>query len=93
MWIVRAFVLGALAVGALVYVTAATVALAAGVGGQELHARLGPLVLVSVQSVGGSTSSTLGPGLVVIALVGGLANLGAAAILARRSRVPPDRIH
>jgi hypothetical protein len=82
----KAFVLGVLGVGLLAYVAAAVVALAASVGGSDLDVRIGPLSIVSVERVADATSLGLGVGLVVVALVGGLANAVAAALIARRAR-------
>jgi hypothetical protein len=89
----RAFVLGFVGVGLLAYVAAAALALSAEVGGRSLDLGLGPLSLVVVERSGSSTSLTFGAGLVVIALVGGVANAVAAAVLARRARRRQHGIH
>jgi hypothetical protein len=80
----RAFLLGAAAFGAAAYVFAAALALVVAAGGSSLHLGLGPLVLVSVEHDGGSTTTVIGPGLIAIALLGGGVNLLAAHILGRR---------
>jgi hypothetical protein len=82
--VVRAFVLGAVGVGLLVYVAAAAVAVAAEAGARDLDARLGPVLLVAVEHVGNSSSLTLGPGLALVAVGGGLVNATAAVVIARR---------
>ena len=82
----KAFLLGALAVGALAYALLATLALTAQAGGRTLDVTLGPLVFVSVGEESEAIVTTFGPGVVVLALVGGLANLAAA-----RPRPAPRR--
>lgn len=85
----KAFLLGAAAVGSTAYVVAAAAALAASTAGASLQAALGPLLLVSVEQRTGETVTTLGPGLVALALAGGVANLVAALVLRhRRDRSP-----
>jgi hypothetical protein len=79
-------VLGLVAVGALAYVAAATVALAVAAAGREVVVGVGPLVLVAVDRLPNEDSvTTLGPGLLVVAVVGGVVNGGVAAVLAHRS--------
>jgi hypothetical protein len=79
--------LGAAAVGALAYAAATTVALAVAASGGELAFGVGPFDVVNVQRLAeGGSATTLGPGIIVVAAVGGLANAVAAAVLARRSR-------
>jgi hypothetical protein len=82
----RAFLLGTVAIGGIAYVIAAAAALAAAATATSLHAALGPLVLVVVEQRSGETVTTLGAGLVGVALVGGVANLVAALALERRRR-------
>lgn len=82
----RAFLLGAAAIGAAAYVITAAAALVAAATATSLHAALGPLVLVAVEQRSGETVTTLGTGLVAVALVGGVTNLVAALALDRRRR-------
>lgn len=83
---VRAFVLGVAALG----VPAAVGALAAGALAQaaatELDLALGPVTYVSVVRTPDGIVTTLGLGVLLIALAGGVANAVASVILARRRR-------
>jgi hypothetical protein len=88
----KAFLLGATAVGALAYALLATLALSAQRGGRTLDLALGPLQLVAVAEEGTAVVTTFGPGLVALAVVGGLANLVAASVLRHRSGGRPDRV-
>lgn len=88
----KAFLLGALALGALAYALTATLALTAQAGGRTLDVAVGPLLLVSVGEEGSTTVTTFGPGLAVIALVGGLANLVAAHVVRHRAAGRVDRV-
>jgi hypothetical protein len=81
----KAFVLGAVATGILAYAIAAALAIAAQAGDRALDIALGPVVVVSVVVDGPSAVTTFGPGLLLIALAGGLLNLVAARLIARRS--------
>lgn len=82
----RAFLLGTAAIGGTAYVIAAAAALVAAATATSLDAALGPLVLVAVEQRSGETVTTLGAGLLAVALAGGLANLVAALTLERRRR-------
>ena len=84
----RAFLLGALAVGVLAYAVSAALAVTAQAGGRTIDLALGPLTLVAVSREGAETVTTFGVGLVLLALAGGLANLAAAHVVRRR---PADR--
>lgn len=86
---VRALVIGTVAVAVLAYVVAAGVAVAADSVGTTFRAALGPVLLVAVERDGAASVTTLGPGLTVIALAGGLANLVAALVLEARSSTRP----
>ncbi|RDI74576.1 hypothetical protein Gocc_1465 [Gaiella occulta] len=87
MRIVKAFLLGALAAGLLAYTAAAALAAVSQASGADvLRLALGPLVLVAVDTRAGTTTTTFGSGLLVLAVAGGLANALAATVLARRSR-------
>jgi len=88
----KAFLLGALAVGALAYALSATLALTAQAAGHTFAAAVGPLVLVSVTVEGTSAVTTFGPGLVALAVAGGLANLAAARLVRHRSAGRVDRV-
>jgi hypothetical protein len=88
----RAFLLGAAALGLIAYTLAAAAAVAAQAAGRELELAAGPLLLVAVRHEAAATETTLGPGLLAVALLGGAANALAAAIVARRSRAPTDRV-
>ena len=81
----RAFVLGAVAVGVLAYAAAAALAVGAQVGGQSLSVGLGPVVIVSVERATSAAVTTFGPGLLALAVIGGLANLAAAWLVRRRA--------
>jgi hypothetical protein len=70
----------------LAYALAATVAVLAQSGGRTVDVRVGPLVLVAVQRVGTATATTFGSGLLAAAVLGGIVNALAAALLARRLR-------
>ena len=81
----KAFVLGAFATGILAYAIAAALAIAAQAGDRALDIALGPVVVVSVAVDGPTAGTTFGAGLLLIALAGGLLNLVAARLIARRS--------
>ena len=61
------------------------VAVAAQAGGRTLDVAVGPLLIVSVTMEGAARVTTFGPGLLVLALVGGVVNLVAARMIRRRS--------
>lgn len=83
----RAFLLGALAVGLLGYGAAAGVAVAAQAGAvRAMRVAIGPLVLVAVERAGATRATTFGAGILVLALAGGVVNAAAAALLDRRTR-------
>lgn len=86
MRIVRAFVLGAAATGALAYAAAAVAAGLTQARGGVLDVHVGALVVVRVSSEGASTVTTFGSGLLVAAALGGILNALAAEWLARRAR-------
>ena len=79
---VTAFVLGAAAAGALALVVAVTASIIAEASGREaLRVALLGVELVAFERAPNGSSTTFGPGLAVLALLGGLANaVGAAAI-------------
>ncbi len=82
----KAFVLGSMALAVLAYTLAAALAVIA--TEQEwgtLRVAVGPIALVVVERVDGATVTTFGIGIVVVGLIGGIANaLAAFAIMRRR---------
>lgn len=80
----KAFVLGFFALGVVGYAIVAALAVAAQAGGHTLDVALGPLLVVSVTAERATMVTTFGPGLLVIALVGGILNLVAAQLLRQR---------
>ena len=81
------FLLGAAAVAAVV----AAAALALGIvvdanGWDDVRLSLGPVALVMFERAAAGTSTTFGLGLPLVAVLGGLANAGAAAVLRCRMR-------
>ena len=81
----RAFALGAIAVGVLAYAGAAALAVGAQAAGRSLIVGLGPLVVVSVEREASDAITTFGPGLLVVAVLGGCVNLAAARLIGRRA--------
>lgn len=81
----KAFMLGAIAVGILAYAGATALAVAAQAAGRSLAIGLGPIVVVAVEREASAAVTTFGPGLIVIAAIGGLVNLGAAQLIRRRA--------
>ena len=88
----KAFLLGAFAVGVAAYALVAALAVTAQAGGRTLDISLGPLVLVAVTRRGPETAMTFGAGLLALALAGGLANIAAARAMSRRSDGRSDRV-
>ena len=88
----KAFLLGTLAVGIVAYAVAAALAVSAQAAGRMLDLRLGPLEIVSVATQGTATAITFGPGLLALALVGGLLNLAAATVIRRRAERQGDHV-
>jgi hypothetical protein len=81
----KAFLLGTVALGLVVYTAAAALAVAAQAGDRSLDLALGPIGFVTVAEEAGATTTTFGPGLLVLTLAGGLANLALAALIRRRA--------
>ena len=84
----KAFMLGLVAFGVIAYAAAATIAFLA-VGGDldALRVGAGPLLLVQVErGSAGSSATTFGPGLLAVAVLGGVLNAAAAAVLGRHRR-------
>ena len=92
MWALKAFVLGSLAFAVVGYAAAAALAVAAQAGGTTVDVGVGPLLLVSVTLEGTSRVTTFGPGILVLALGGGLANVAAAQLIRRRAERRADRV-
>ena len=86
----KAFVLGSLALAIVGYAVAAALAVAAQAGGTTIDVGVGPLLLVSVTLEGASRVTTFGPGILVLALVGGAREprRGPADSAPRRTRGP-----
>jgi hypothetical protein len=85
----KAFLLGAVATGIVAYAIAAALAVAAQADGRPLDLSIGPVVFVSVAVEGKTAVTTFGAGLALIAVAGGLLNLIAARLIARRSSRTP----
>jgi hypothetical protein len=88
----KAFLLGMLAIGVVAYTAAAALAVAAQAGGHPLDIAFGPIRVVTVEDQAGVTTTTFGPGLLLIALAGGVANLALAAFIRRRAEREADGV-
>ena len=88
----KAFLLGTLAVGIVGYAVAAALAVSAQATGRTIDIRLGPLGIVTVATQGAAKVITFGAGLLVLAVVGGLLNLAAAAVIRRRAERAGDHV-
>ena len=89
----KAFLLGALAVGIVAYALAAALAVAAQAGGPHARHRARPARRSSRSpSTGRTTVTTFGPGLLLLAFAGGLANLAAAQLIRHRAERQSDRV-
>ena len=88
----KAFLLGAIALGVLAYAGATALAVAAQTAGTPLSIGLGQLAIVSVEHRASDAVITFGPGLVLIAVVGGLVNVGAALLIRRRAGARRDGV-
>lgn len=82
----RAFVLGVAALGIPALVGALAVGTLAQAAETELALALGPLTYVSVARTADGAVTTLGLGILVIGLVGGVANVVASVVVCRRRR-------
>jgi hypothetical protein len=83
--LVIAFALGAATVAVLAVVGALVLAaLAEASERPELRVALGPLVVLEFERTAHGSSTTFGPGLIVLPLLGGLLNAAGAAILRTR---------
>lgn len=81
----RAFALGACACGVVAYCFSVALAVVAATSGTTVRLAVGWLLLVAVEHTdGGTTATTFGSGLAVVALVGGCANVAAGIVLRRR---------
>lgn len=88
----KAFLLGAAAAGVVAYSLVAALAVTAQAGERTLELALGRLTIVSVVREGPTTVTTFGPGLVILALMGGFVNLAVALLMRRRSGRRGDRV-
>jgi hypothetical protein len=86
--VLTAFLLGAVAVGLVTGAAAAALVIVADAAGwNTFRAAIGPLELLTFERSGAVTASTLGPGLALPALAGGVLNAAAARFLVRRERL------
>ena len=82
-----AFAIGTAALAAVVAVAGLVAGVAAdAAGSSSFRVAIGPFVVVEFDRVGGGSETTLGAGVAVVALAGGLANAAAASLLLRGSR-------
>ncbi len=90
MRILRALVLGLVATGILAYTIATAAAIIVASSGATIDVRFGPLVVLAVEELDdGGAVTTMGPGLLLVALVGGAVNAGGALVIARRAGRAP----
>jgi hypothetical protein len=83
--VLTAFVLGVAAVGIVAAVAAFTLGVAAQSSGWgSFDVALGPVTFLAFQRTAGGTATTIGMGIGVLALAGGLGNAAGARFLARR---------
>lgn len=84
--LVKPFLLGFVAFALVVSSAAVALGIVAEENGWEsTRIALGPLELVAFERARGATSMSFGPGLAVLALVGGVLNALAAALVRRRA--------
>jgi len=91
-WALRAFALGTLALGVVGYAVAAALAVAAQAGDTTIDVGVGPLLFVSVKLEEATRATTFGPGILALALLGGVANLAAAGLIRHRAGGGADRV-
>jgi hypothetical protein len=85
--LVIAFAIGTAALAAVVAVAGLVAGVAADAAGwSSFRVAMGPFVVVEFDRVGRGSETTLGTGVAVLALAGGLANAAAAALLLRERR-------
>lgn len=82
----KAFVLGCAAATVLAYAALATFGVAAQASGTDLVLALAGLTFLEVRSGAHLDTLAVGPGIVLVGLIGGAANALAAAIFGRRAR-------
>lgn len=81
----KALVLGSVAAAVLAGAAVATLSAVAASGAvDDLRVAAWTVVLVEVETAGGVTETTIGPGMGLLALVGGLVNVAVLALLVRR---------
>ena len=88
----KAFLLGTLAFGVVAYTAAAALAVAAQAGDHALDLAFGPIGVLAVEDRAGVTTTTFGPGLLLLALAGGCANVALAALIRRRAEREADGV-
>jgi hypothetical protein len=81
---VRALVVGTLATGLVAFVFAVALAVVASAASLAFDARLASVRVVAVEHSGNEVATALGPGLLLLALAGGVLNLLAGEVMARR---------
>lgn len=86
MTVLRAFGVGVLAGGAVAFVLAAALALAASSAAVSFRAGIGPLLIVAAERQGADVTTTLGSGLVAVAVAAGIANAAVALAIGFRAR-------
>jgi hypothetical protein len=85
--LVIAFAIGAAALALVVAVAGLVTGVTADAAGwSSFRVALGPFVVLEFERVGRGSETTLGGGLAVVALAGGLANAAAAALVLRERR-------
>ncbi len=85
--LVIAFAIGAAAIAALVAVAGLVAGVTADAADwRSFRVAFGPFVVVEFDRIGRGSETTLGAGVAVLALAGGLANAAAAALLLRERR-------
>ena len=88
----KAFLLGSLAFAVVGYAARGRTRRGSSGGGRTVDVAVGPLVVVSVALEGAARVTTFGPGILVVALAGGIANVAAAQLIRRRAGRRADRV-
>jgi hypothetical protein len=84
---VRALALGAVATGVVAYSVVTVLAISVASSGSAIDLGIGPVVVLEVEQLRaeGGAVTTLGPGLLLVALAGGVANAAAALAIGWRT--------
>ena len=82
----KAFLLGTVAIGVVAYAVVAGLVVVVQADGRTLDLGIGPVLIASVAVEGTAKVATFGPGLILVALLGGVVNLVAAELICDRSR-------